>query len=272
MKKFEGVLLCSDLDGTLLKNDKTISKENLEAIDYFQQEGGYFTFVTGRVPLCVKDILETVRPNCPIGCINGGGIYDHVAGKYLWIEELSKEVMDLVAYAEREVPEIGIQINTFENIYFCRENLAMEYFRLLTGTPNLVCEYRDVTEPVAKILFGDHREEIILKLQQTLVSHPQSRNYDFIRSEKSLYEILPKGVHKGTALLKLTEILGPDKNKTIAVGDYNNDIGMIKAAKAGFAVANARPEVKAIADFETVSNEEHAIADIINRLDMGGVL
>lgn len=272
MKKFEGILLCTDLDGTLLKNDKTISKENLEAIAYFQKEGGYFTFITGRVPLCVKDILEMVQPNCPIGCINGGGVYDYVAGKYLWIEELSKEVMELVAYAEQEIPEIGFQVNTFDNIYFCRENSAMEHFRLVTGTPNLVCEYRDVKEPVAKILFGDHREENILKLQRILTEHPLGKQYDFIRSEKNLYEILPKGISKGTALLKVAEILGVDMDKTIAVGDYNNDIQMIKAAKAGFAVANARPEVKEIADFITVSNEEHAIADIINRLDMGGVL
>ena len=50
MKKFEGCLICTDLDGTLFRSDKTVSKENIDAIEYFKSEGGYFTFVTGRMP------------------------------------------------------------------------------------------------------------------------------------------------------------------------------------------------------------------------------
>ena len=50
MGKFDGILICTDLDGTLYRNDKTVSKENREAIEYFKNEGGYFTFITGRMP------------------------------------------------------------------------------------------------------------------------------------------------------------------------------------------------------------------------------
>ena len=52
MKKFDGILFCTDLDGTLLESDHKISKENIEAIRYFQSEGGLFTFLTGRMPFC----------------------------------------------------------------------------------------------------------------------------------------------------------------------------------------------------------------------------
>ena len=93
--------------------------------------------------------------------------------------------------------------------------------------------------------------------------------FDFIRSERTLYEILPKGANKGTALCKMAELLGIKQERTIAVGDYNNDISMIKAAGAGFAVANAVDEVKAVADHITVSNNESAIAAIVDRLDKG---
>ena len=71
--KFDGILICTDLDGTLLKNDKTISRENLDAIEYFKKEGGYFTFITGRMPYFAREIYNRVSPNAPIGCINGGG-------------------------------------------------------------------------------------------------------------------------------------------------------------------------------------------------------
>ena len=50
MAKFDGILICTDLDGTLLKKDKTVSRENLDAIEYFKANGGYFTYVTGRMP------------------------------------------------------------------------------------------------------------------------------------------------------------------------------------------------------------------------------
>ena len=73
MKKFEGILFCTDLDGTLLRSDKTLSKRNLEAIEYFKSEGGLFTFVTGRMPCTALNLYNTVKPNAPIGCINGGG-------------------------------------------------------------------------------------------------------------------------------------------------------------------------------------------------------
>ena len=60
--------------------------------------------------------------------------------------------------------------------------------------------------------------------------------------------------------------------KTVAVGDYNNDISMLKAARLGIAVANACPEAKAAADAVTVSNEEHAIAKIISDIEQGKLL
>ena len=77
MKTFEGILICTDLDGTLLRNDKSISRENSEAIEYFKANGGRFTFVTGRMPYFSQKAREMINPNAPIGCINGGGVYDY---------------------------------------------------------------------------------------------------------------------------------------------------------------------------------------------------
>ena len=93
--------------------------------------------------------------------------------------------------------------------------------------------------------------------------------FDFIRSERTLYEILPKGISKAVALSKLSEIL--NINKTGAVGDYNKDVTMIKAATVGVAVSNACPEAKAVADVITVNHEEHAIAKIIQDIDSGKI-
>ena len=109
-------------------------------------------------------------------------------------------------------------------------------------------------------------------LEKFLNGHPKAEKFDFIRSERRLYEVLPKGTSKGALLLKLADLLGVDRKKTIAVGDYNNDISMIECAGVGIAVSNARKCVKAVADRITVSNEENAIAQIIYELDKGKIL
>ena len=122
MKRFQGLLLCTDLDGTLLSSDRTISKENLDAIEYFKAEGGAFTFITGRMPYFVTDLVAAVRPNAPVGCINGGGLYDFSKQSYLYTKELPRTSLELIRAVDEAIEGIGIQINTFDRIYFCREN------------------------------------------------------------------------------------------------------------------------------------------------------
>lgn len=207
MKKFTGVLFCTDLDGTLYADDKTVAQEDLAAIDYFRAEGGLFTFITGRPPQIATD--------------------------------------------------------------FCRDNVAMEWFRRITGAPNLVCQYDAPPEPILKVVFSQTEEERMQALIRLLHAHPLAQHCDFIRSEKYLYEILPRGASKGGVLSKMAALLSVRPERTIAVGDYNNDVSMLQAAGLSFAVANAVPEAKAAADHITVSNNAHAIAAIIDGLDRG---
>ena len=268
-KKFEGMLFCTDLDGTFFATGGKVLQQNLNAIEYFKSRGGLFTLITGRVPQTSESICRIIQPNAPYGCINGGGIYDHREGKYLWRMHLPAEAIELVREVDEQLPEIGIQLNTEKAIYFNKDNLTMERFRRNTGMPNIACRYDEVEEPVLKVLFGHHEDERIMALQALLHRHPKAHLFDFIRSEQTLYEILPKGISKGSVLPVLSQYLHIAKNRTVAVGDYNNDLEMIRAAGIGIAVANAVPEVKAVADHITVSNDEHAIAQIVFDLENG---
>ena len=268
MGKFDGILICTDLDGTLLRNDKSISEENSAAIEYFKREGGYFTFITGRMYFTASSLYEMVKPNATVGCINGGGIYDFEKGEYLWSITLPHDANELVDAVYQAVPSAGIQMNALDKIYFCRDNEAMKSFRKRTGAPYEAGNHRTLDVPVGKVVFGDE-DENIPKIAEVLNNHPRTAEFDYIRSERTLYEILPKGSSKGNLLIKLAEILGVDMAKTIAIGDYNNDVSMIRAAGVGVAVANAVDEAKAAADIVTVSNEEHAVAKIIEMIDNG---
>ncbi len=269
MKKFENILFCTDLDGTLFNSKKQISKENLDAIEYFKSEGGFFTFITGRVPQTFKTVYETIKPNAPIGCLNGGGVYDHVKGEFLWKQTLSRDCLELVKYVDEKLPEMGIQFNTVNGIFFNKDNEAMEWFRKITGVENIPCSCDELNCDLLKIVFAHTDPKQVDELAKLLLAHPSASNYDFIRSELNLYEILPKGANKGNVLVKIAEILGIDISKTIGIGDYNNDVALIKSAGIGVAVANAVDEAKLVADHITVSNDEHAIRQIIDDLDKG---
>ncbi|MBQ8526821.1 MAG: HAD family phosphatase [Clostridia bacterium] len=268
MNKFKGILFTTDLDGTLLRKDKTISPENKKAIDYFMAEGGIFTFITGRIPLGAQPVLEQLVPNAPFGCINGGGIYDYSLKKMIWQEELDKSVLELVEYVDKNLPPMGIEVNTHEKIYFCKKSKATEKHRTDENFPDLCNHYTEVTEPFAKILFADKAENVEL-LDKMLKAHPRAAEFDFIRSDVEYYEILPKGASKGRLVKKLAEILNIDPKKTISAGDNDNDVSMLEATGISFAVSNASEKAKEAADYITVSNEEHAIAKILDDLDKG---
>jgi Cof subfamily protein (haloacid dehalogenase superfamily) len=269
LKKFEGILFCTDLDGTLFRSDKAVSKRNLDAIEYFKSQGGLFTFITGRVPESSGEVFNIIKPNAPFGCINGGGIFDGVTKKYLFKETLPLEAIELIKFVEQKMPQMGIQYSTDNGVYFYKDNQAMELFRSITGLPYKTKPFDDLKDNIMKIVFADMSQEQMLELIELLDKHPKAKEFNFVRSAMILYELLPKSASKGNILLKMADMLGIDAKKTIAVGDYNNDISMIKSAGLGFAVANAVDEVKAVADYVTVSNDDDAIAVIIEDLDKG---
>lgn len=269
MKKFENILFCTDLDGTLLNDEKQISRENLDAIEYFKSEGGKFTFITGRPPIISFDTYNKVKPNVPFGCFNGGGLYDGKRGELIWSVLLPEGAAELVDFVDKNFPKIGIQINTDKELFYQKESDGTVKFREITNTVYKYGDFKTIKEPIVKVLFASTDANLMDKLSNELPKHPKAANFDFIRSELILFEILPKNVSKGNVLKKLADYLNIDMKNTIAIGDYNNDISMLKAAGVGVAVGNAIPEAKAAADIITVTNNEHAIAKIIDDIDKG---
>ena len=148
-------------------------------------------------------------------------------------------------------------------------NPSMEKHREIGGFPDLRCHYTEVSEAIAKVLFAHDNEEQILKLADILNSHPLAPKFDFIRSDREYYELLPKGMSKGGNLLELARILGIERRRTVALGDNDNDVSMLKNAGTGIAVSNASLLAKEAADIITVSNEQHAIAKTIQDIDEG---
>lgn len=269
MGKFDGVLICTDLDGTLFRGDKTVSSENREAIEYFKREGGYFTFITGRLPYYSTEAYSAVRPNAPYGCINGGGVYDGEAERYVWRLRLADKWRSLVELIDESFPGVGIELCAFDKTYFAKENRATIWHRGATGLANVTCDYKAFSESLGKIIFCTDIEDEIRGVEALLRSHELAKHFNFIRSERVMFEILPRGVHKGLAFERIVKHLNIAPKRTVAIGDYDNDVGMLKTAGVGIAVANASRAALDAADIVTVSNEEHAIAQVIYDIERG---
>jgi Cof subfamily protein (haloacid dehalogenase superfamily) len=256
-------MLLSDMDGTLLNSEGKVSKENQEAVNSFIAQGGKFGIATGRSQLNSVLFLDNIKVNTPCILYNGGGLYDFDAAKFIALNELPK--MKLVRFLEhclKEYREIVIQIYCPKMCYFVSPELSADEEIVALHQP---CEFTQIKEiiekPWIKILLSGNSEEL-KALNNERKDFDLAQEINWVFSSEIYLEYLPYGVSKGSALSKLREYMGSEY-KIYAVGDYNNDIEMLQAADVGIAMQNAIPSLKKIADVITVSNDEHAIADII---------
>ena len=129
----------------------------------------------------------------------------------------------------------------------------------------------NATEDLCKLLFAVSAEGMPA-LMAFFEAHPAYNRYTMMRTTDEYYEVIPKGCSKGFSMLHLADHLGVDRKRTIAVGDNANDVSMIREAGVGVAVANAHEVAKNAADIVLdVTNDEHAIARIVEMLENGEI-
>ena len=253
MGKFDGILIATDLDQTLAIGDN-VAQENVEAIQYFQQEGGLFTLATGRYISHIEDnFSDKITPNCSILTLNGNVICDEKTHEPTVLSELDKDITsEILSYSHK---------NHSENILFvnvCDWNESYKY-------------EGEVFNDTCKLVFVMETEEAALKLRD----HLKEKYSHIINVERSWpvgVEIYAKDGGKGKALEYLRRSGKYHIDTIICAGDYENDISMLEYADIGFAVKNANEEAKKAADIVCdVTCTEGAIAWIINKLDKEGV-
>ena len=263
MALFDGLLICTDLDDTLLTDDKRVSEENIAALNYFMDNGGLFTFATGRVPAGARLMLDYIVPNAPMVCFNGGAIYDYGTEKFIWQSALDDNALKAVEYVEKAFPPVGIEVCTDEAVYFCRVNRIIEEHKEFEHFPDNYKGYKDVTETWRKVIFMVEERDIGT-IRKIIDESPFANDYTFMRSSPWYYELLPKGATKGAGMLRLADILGIKHENTIGVGDNENDLTLVSDAGFGVAVANAADIVKKAAKLITVDNNSHALKAVID--------
>lgn len=262
MGKFDGILIATDLDGTLLSDDKSISAENKSAIEYFMSEGGYFTFTTGRSKQGINFILEQLTPNAPIVIFNGSALYDLNKDKIIWETFLDENAANVLKMIETGFPYSGIEVCSKNGIYVSRGNELIHQQLAFEGIPENYLHFSEVKDPWRKALFVQDEDKMPY-VREAIAASPYAKSYNFMQSSPYYYEILPKDASKGNGLLKIAEILGIPPEKTVGVGDNENDITLIRNAGVGVAVANAVPSLLDAADFISTNNNSHSISTVI---------
>ena len=260
MKKFDGILLCTDFDNTLAYH-KQISAENAEAIRYFQANGGRFTVISGRQPEFLEEHLKDCPANAPLVGYNGAQIKDHQSGEVLYEGGRNDcKALELLEPFWRQGEQIK-KIIAFDNSGF--ESCQMR--ELTRQSPFTIEELKElISFPLYKVVCSVDSEQYSTMLRDAL-SASFGDLFEISRSCPTYMEISCIDACKGVAARRLKEMLGA--KLLVTAGDYENDVSMLKAADIGYAVGNASPEVKAAADRVTVSVEQHAIAAIIKELE-----
>ncbi len=250
MAKYDGILLCSDFDGTLFCGD-SVSDENSRAIKYFQENGGLFTIITGRFPESLARYYDRFMPNTYVAGLNGAVIFDPMTGRCVYSGEMpegAQRFAERIFLENSEITKIGF--HSFDTYYPFTRISWQEDIKI---------------DGLTKIIFIVDEEDS-QRMSEKIRDLADPGIYSVARSWSTCVELLNKENTKGRAVRRLTRLLGSRVEKLICVGDHENDISMILEADIGYAVANATELAKNAADRITVSNQDHAIAHIISEL------
>jgi Cof subfamily protein (haloacid dehalogenase superfamily) len=273
MKKFENIVIATDLDGTYFGTKTYMVERNLDRVKYFCENGGHFTFATGRLPLFIRKPIPNPREqiNMPAVLGNGTCVYDYSEDRAIRQEFVdSNDVIEIVSYARSIENEIGSRATYdkgFVGYNFDNPIVKREYERL----PDFIERSTLPLERWGELdLYKTNivaSEECIDRLYPIL-KEKYSHKVGVTRSASFMIEIIPLGVTKAAALERLVKEYFDRPMTLCCVGDYDNDLEMLRLADISACPSNANDNVKAICKHCLCSNDEGVIADLIDLLDM----
>ncbi len=256
MAKFDGILLVSDWDGTICYKG-LINPKNIDKIKYFQENGGLFTICTGRYPEHFKNngYLDLIMPNTYILCLNGAIIQDIKNDEVLYMGFMGDRALD-----------------AFDKVIENNMNFkALMYYEVGRGEARFFSkeEYLRTREELSpykthKLVIMTENEEDAIAIRNYLRKEMDD-GYEIMRSWPTGVEIIYKENSKGSGIGKLKNIAGV--KTVITVGDYENDVSMLKEADISYAVENATKEATAAAKRSAPHVKDGAIAYIIEEIE-----
>jgi len=257
-------LIATDLDGTLLRSDGTISARTLAALRGAVERGIHVAIATARPFRALRPLIEASPFDGWGVCQNGAVVYEFASFERVLVWEMESAVAkDIVADLRREVTGVAFACE-MDDLFCCEPHFAS---RLQAMEP-------------PEITYGDALDLIVGPLTKLLAHHPDHASPDLAtvaarvvgeqavvtHSGAGFVELSAAGVTKAFGVGALCDRLGVAADEVIAFGDMPNDLAMMRWAGSRIAVANAHPDVLACADDVTAANDDDGVARVIEAL------
>ncbi|GGV72517.1 hydrolase [Streptomyces longisporoflavus] len=258
-------LIATDLDGTLLRGDDTVSDRSLAVLAAAAAAGAHHLVVTGRPAPRVKPLLDDLGGGGLAVCGQGAQLYDAGADRILWSVTLDRELAEAaLGKIEAEIGQVyaAVDQDGVDGLTLIEPGYLMPHPTL----PAVRVQRRDAlwAEPISKVLLRhpDLTDDELAAVARDAVGPLAT----VTMSGPGTVELQPRGVTKATGLALAAERLGMAAENTIAFGDMPNDVPMFVWAARGVAMGNAHPDLKSAADEVTSSNEDDGVAVVLERL------
>ena len=267
--KFDNKLIVSDLDGTFFDSESGVVQINVDAINYFKENGGFFTFATGRNELTLSpDVIKLV--NAPIICCNGSYLYEPENNRRLReICIAPGPILSVIKTVLASFTDIGVRVTADTKYYVVGEpeqynlkriNANPELF-VITDIDNLP------TYDWHKVVFVGNPDKLDLALKFIRVK--AEGLYQIARSSPTQLEMFNLRATKGSAAVEVKHMLEAKHGPICmyGIGDYENDIELLKLSDVSACPDNSLKEVKDYADTIVCSNDNGAVAGLIEYID-----
>ncbi len=256
-------LVVTDMDGTLLNSKHEVSDLFFKQFEELKKHQIKFVAASGRQYHSILEKLKPIVKDITIVAENGAYVVEN--GKELFSNAFQREDAIKFLKIAQQIPDVYIVLAGKEKAYYLDTDLELV---------KLVSEYYSEYELLDN--FNELPNDAILKLA---LYHPRGSEkhiYPYLKhlagdwqvkvSGEFWVDIALKTNHKGNAIARIQQELSITEQETMAFGDYQNDIEMLKKATYSFAMENAHPDVLTTANYKTVSNDAHGVEEVLGRL------
>jgi Cof subfamily protein (haloacid dehalogenase superfamily) len=258
-------LLVSDVDGTLVTNDKQLTAATIASVKRLNEAGIAFTITSSRPPIGLVHLIQALDIRLPVGGFNGGGIVrpDLSPVRRLMLAR------DDARQATTIILDHGVDAWVFDNEHwYCRDSTAPHVAReayTLGGIPPVIVERLDkgLDECGKIVAVGDDPER--LDRCKIALDAALAQTVSATRSQTYFLDVTPVDANKGRLVDTLSEFLAIPSEHIATIGDGWNDILMFRRSGLSIAMGNAAPEVQANAALVTATNQEDGFAQAVDR-------
>jgi Cof subfamily protein (haloacid dehalogenase superfamily) len=256
-------LVVSDVDGTLLTRDKTLTDGARGAVRRLHEAGIGFTITSSRPIIGMRFLIEPLAITLPVGAFNGSCIVD---------PHLNPIELHLIpaSTAQRSIEifdEFGVDIWLFTMDLWLTRRPDGEYVphekRAIRADPTIVVDFAPYLASTCKIV-GSSSDAVLLQRCEITMQQALGAQATAVRSQSYYLDVTPPGCDKGTFVRAMAKRLGISTDAVATIGDMQNDLAMFRVSGMSIAMGNATDDVKKLATHVTASNEDEGFAKAVD--------